>query len=225
MAELLIQTFNGEYIAIFRPKKKTYSILTFNTANRLWRPVYMIIQPDTVTLNDIQTPTVKVMIEYKTGKLVSCKAYGEYLHWIRGEVTYAVPILHKYNSPDSFPPSFHQNEFVCTTNSALPPVNDLWVLRPPPVPVVELEVVQPPVTIRARMPKPIPQRIAWIIAEDASKKVETCPITLESISPLTAAVTSCYHVFDANAIAVWFETNSECPMCKTKCVTTVCFTE
>ena len=77
------------------------------------------------------------------------------------------------------------------------------------------------------LPEKIPQRIAWIVAEDACKRGEDCSITLDAITPITAAVTSCFHVFDANAIAKWLETTpgSQCPMCKKPAVATVCFTE
>jgi hypothetical protein len=138
-------------------------------------------------------------------------------------MTHNVPIIRKLgNSAINFPNTYYSFEFQCTVNSILPPVDALWELAPLPIQQVPAPV---PVIQRVRTPKEIPQRIAWIIAEDASKKEDTCPITLELISPLTAAVTSCYHVFDANAIASWFETHTECPVCKTKCVTTVCFTE
>jgi len=66
-------------------------------------------------------------------------------------------------------------------------------------------------------------RIAWIIAEDASKKGETCAITLDEVSPLTASVTSCYHVFDTKALNIWFQTNTTCPVCKQKTVATKAF--
>jgi hypothetical protein len=66
-------------------------------------------------------------------------------------------------------------------------------------------------------------RIAWIIAEDASKKGETCAITLDEVSPLTASVTSCYHVFDTKALDIWFQTNTTCPVCKQNTVATKAF--
>jgi hypothetical protein len=66
-------------------------------------------------------------------------------------------------------------------------------------------------------------RIAWIIAEDASKKGETCAITLDELSPLTASVTSCYHVFTTTALDIWFQTNNTCPVCKQRTVATRAF--
>ena len=74
--------------------------------------------------------------------------------------------------------------------------------------------------------EPIPRRIAWLIAEAAQKEGEQCGITFDEISPLTAAVTTCFHCFDANAIEIWFRqatANGQdhlCPMCRKRCLTT-----
>jgi len=121
-----------------------------------------------------------------------------------------------------------------------------WLQRLAPIPVVAAAPVAPApapaAPVVARVPRPvaagavprniilpekIPQRIAWIVAEDACKRSEDCSITLDPITPITAAVTSCFHVFDADAIAKWLESTpgSLCPMCKKAAVATVCFTE
>jgi len=224
MAQRSIQTFNSSYIAIYRPNKRTYSILKFNHNHRAWHSNNILIHQDTLSLNQIQTDIVNVKIAYRNDKFVDCTANGKYLVWINGQDTYTIAILRKHPQSRDFPPSYFTYEFPCTNESILPPVDILWILAPVVAPVIP---VVPPLRMaiihRVRTPKEIPQRIAWIIAEDACKKEDTCPITLEPISPLTAAVTSCYHIFDANAIASWFERHSECPVCKTKCVTTICF--
>jgi hypothetical protein len=82
---------------------------------------------------------------------------------------------------------------------------------PPAVPSVAIE--------------PIPKRIAWLIAEDAAKQEEKCPITMEPISPITASVTSCFHTFDSEAIATWLVNHTTCPQCRKKCEATVAYTE
>lgn len=64
---------------------------------------------------------------------------------------------------------------------------------------------------------PIPQRIARLIAEDAANKGETCAITMDDIDVGTAAVTTCFHVFDSEAIKNWFITNTSCPVCRARC--------
>jgi hypothetical protein len=94
----------------------------------------------------------------------------------------------------------------------------LWDLLPAaPVPQ--------PTVILATTLEAIPKRIAWLIAEDAAKNDEKCPITMELISPITASVTNCYHTFDTQAIMSWLINNTTCPQCRKKCVATAAYTE
>jgi hypothetical protein len=68
----------------------------------------------------------------------------------------------------------------------------------------------PPHPPHAALPKFVADAlIAASVAAEA-----TCPITMEPITAATAAVTSCFHVFEANAIAIWLTTNHTCPTCK-----------
>ena len=74
--------------------------------------------------------------------------------------------------------------------------------------------------------KPIPQRIAWLIAEESSKSKETCAITTDEISPITAAVTTCFHVFEYESIQEWVNKNPArptCPVCREVCAITKAF--
>jgi hypothetical protein len=69
--------------------------------------------------------------------------------------------------------------------------------------------------------KPIPTYISEIIIENAINKKQTCPITLDEITKDSACVTSCFHVFDKEALTIWLKdkkNNSCCPLCKQKCV-------
>lgn len=84
---------------------------------------------------------------------------------------------------------------------------------------------QPPPVIKIIL-KPIPQRIAWLIAEDYSKSKETCAITTDEISPITAAVTTCFHVFEYDSIKEWVNKNPArptCPVCREVCAITKAF--
>ena len=84
---------------------------------------------------------------------------------------------------------------------------------------------QPPPVIKIIL-KPIPQRIAWLIAEDSSKSKETCAITTDEISPITAAVTTCFHVFEYDSIQEWVNKNPArptCPVCREVCAITKAF--
>ena len=76
--------------------------------------------------------------------------------------------------------------------------------------------------------KPIPRRIAWLVAEDACKNKESCPITTNELSPITAAVTSCFHVFESESLGEWFARHparTKCPVCREVCLMTKAFEE
>lgn len=60
----------------------------------------------------------------------------------------------------------------------------------------------------------LPKFVADALIRDAVAAAAICPITMEPISADTAAVTSCFHVFDANAIAIWLADHHTCPTCK-----------
>jgi len=68
-------------------------------------------------------------------------------------------------------------------------------------------------------PTPLPKFVADALIRDAVAADAICPITMEPITSATAAVTSCFHVFDANAIAIWLADNHTCPTCKTPAAT------
>ena len=68
---------------------------------------------------------------------------------------------------------------------------------------------------------PLPKFVADLLIADAIAKSSVCPITMEPITAQTAATTSCFHVFDANAIAIWLTNESKCPTCKSPCVASV----
>lgn len=62
---------------------------------------------------------------------------------------------------------------------------------------------------------PLPQFVATALISDAVTKAATCPITMEPITPETASVTPCYHIFDATALTSWTASgNTTCPTCK-----------
>ena len=61
---------------------------------------------------------------------------------------------------------------------------------------------------------PIPQRIALLIAEDAVKGGEICPISLNPITIENSSVTSCFHIFEKASAKIWFDSHNICPICK-----------
>jgi len=184
-----------------------------------------------------------------TTRLIECKASGLYLKY--GVIN--VPVIEKRpKSPRSFPASYFKNEFTSQFQEEAVDIGPLWEINPPLVvprpPGLEVvrnimanqivgQLNRDVILARNRLRNPppvdrqtntfiiekIPQRIAWIVGEDAEKKGDTCPISLELLSPVTASVTACYHVFKTEAIQTWFETSNKCPMCNEITVFTECF--
>jgi len=224
-----IQTFNTNFIAIFRPKKQTYSILTWDQQFRYWKRA--LVDPElqpTITVGRITIPpaSVSIKIDRTTSNLfVKCLVQGKVLMY----GTAVVPIIQKKSgSTRNFPNGIYAGEFTCTNlyTGNIPNANTLWTLRPVPQieNPVQLPIIANPLPINPVVSvEPIPQRIAWLIAEDACVRNEICSIILEPISPITSSVTNCFHVFETNAIKTWLEKNSTCPLCKKKAVATKAF--
>lgn len=219
MAERFIHQFRDSYIAIYRPNKRTYTILQWVTDRNYWKR--HLTDPDHLAQIELCTQTIPpaptkintIRGNVATNRFVKCIASGQFLLYNGHHVA----ILQKTaDSASNFQNSLFAGEFpghtipIGTTTADRP----LWTLTgddPVPVP--------PPKPVRVA----IPMRIAWIIAEDACKKGETCAITLDELSPLSASVTSCYHVFTTKALDIWFQTNNTCPVCKQRTVATRAF--
>ena len=65
--------------------------------------------------------------------------------------------------------------------------------------------------------RPIPKDIASLIAKNAETNSVICPITMDPINSNNCSVTSCYHLFDTDAINTWLNSNPSCPICKQTC--------
>ena len=66
----------------------------------------------------------------------------------------------------------------------------------------------------------IPQHAVRAFLRDAAMQEEICPITNEEIDVTNGAMTSCFHLFEKNAIATWLampNSEAKCPVCKNKC--------
>ena len=217
-----IRLFRRGQIAIFRPNKKTYSLLGWNIAGVYWsRDTVDAEYAAAATIRTHSLPSAPVLINTIANNTtvnlnVKCKATGKYLFYNGVEIPI---IIKERDSPRSFSDSIYNFEFTCTaTSEEEPNTEPLWTLY-----TAEPRIVYTLLTPERPL-EPIPQRIAWLIAEDASKRGETCSITLDEISPITASVTTCFHTFDANAIVTWFQTNDTCPMCKRKALATPAYT-
>jgi len=225
--ESTIHRFNGVLLAFFRPVKKTYYFLKWDTAKSMW-----------VSYNEDHAPFVlhrstehvagNVVIRIQTGRANSLTSYqtrivcdGTFLKLANLCVPIARPaqpvaaarigkeyttMEHDYNV---------NNDYTLNVN--------LWSVAEPAAPAT-------PTQQQRRKPlAPIPRRIAWLIAEDAAKNKETCSISMDEISPITAAVTTCFHVFDSASLKEWFDKiespKKTCPVCRETCVSQEAYQE
>ena len=60
----------------------------------------------------------------------------------------------------------------------------------------------------------IPRRIAHTLIQEQVNNAAECPIQMELLTHENAAITGCYHFFEKDAIARWFQYNSTCPQCR-----------
>ena len=138
------------------------------------------------------------------------------------------------------PPPFVKKEYTLADPNgyALPVDERLWNVVPVPaiIPIPSAHTQQQQqqavptnlvATTVTQILKPIPQRIAWLIADDACKNKEVCPISTNEISPITAAVTTCFHVFESEHLSEWFARNriTKCPVCRQVCQMTKAYSE
>jgi len=66
----------------------------------------------------------------------------------------------------------------------------------------------------------IPQHVIMALLRDAAMQEETCPITTFDLDIENGAITSCFHLFEKNAIRHWLSmpsSNNKCPICNTPC--------
>jgi len=83
----------------------------------------------------------------------------------------------------------------------------------PVAPILPIEKTKFPITT-------IPQHVVMALLRDAAMQEEVCPITSEEIDVTNGAVTSCFHLFEKNAIMQWLlmpNSRDKCPICNTQC--------
>ena len=218
-----IHTFNTHHVAFFRPIKRTYIILYWHIQRRKWLKFTGDL-PNLSIHRSLNTDNGRVRISIATRpdgiiQQIDVRSRGYYLQ----SGTNLITILEK---DGSLPQSFNTREYTLENPALVADLHevDLWNTAPPP-----LVVAPPPAPQPTLAPlKAIPKRIAWLIAEEASKAEESCPILSDPISPLTCAVTTCFHVFDHDAISEWFArnpVNTKCPVCRDLCLFTKAFTD
>jgi|LauGreDrversion2_5_1035112.scaffolds.fasta_scaffold43321_1 hypothetical protein len=92
----------------------------------------------------------------------------------------------------------------------IPMSYDLIPVRRPPPP----QRPPPAVPSDPTHLKPFPRHLVAAVLANAVANNAICPITMDPITPETATVTSCGHVFQTEAIRYWLTTNAICPECR-----------
>jgi hypothetical protein len=221
MATVNIHNFLYNKIAVqHRRNTYTYNLFSWDEPSLIWRPVVCdmnpifhhqsITQAATATVNITLTPwlpphTVRgnryqrpVVCTGKFLKTTATNGNVEYIPVVTMRIT--VPQTLKKRDYTSMDPTEPVSQDV-----------NLYTVRPA-APAQKVKPQQTPLT-------PIPKRIAMLIAEDACKKDESCPISMEVLTVDTMAVTTCFHVFNQDAIAGWFAQSDSktCPVCRASC--------
>ena len=213
-----IHTFVGQYICFFRRNKKTYYVLQWNSQRSKWLRSNPPLPDLTLHRSNIsRAGEVSINVATYPGapaKLIPVTGDGFYIK--SGDIR--IPILKARNSLGQ---AFMMTEYTALETPFTQTDELLWSVQAEP-----LQPAQPPPL--AVTQEKLPKRIAWLIAEDASKNSETCPISTNDISPITASVTTCYHVFDTDSINEWIARNpinTPCPVCRKPCEVTAAYAE
>jgi hypothetical protein len=209
-----IRTFAGPYVCFFRRNKKTYYVLQWDNNVRKWLRSNPALPDLTLHRSNI-TRDGEVSINVATyggapAKLIPVTADGFYIK--SGDI--CIPIV---KANHSLSHAFMMTEYTALETPFTNTDYVLWSLATVHAPE------PPPLAI---MQEKLPKRIAWLIAEDACKAGETCPISTNEISPITSSVTTCYHVFETEAINEWIQRhpiNTPCPVCRKPCETTIAY--
>lgn len=75
----------------------------------------------------------------------------------------------------------------------------------------------PPPTSKDPPPPAFPAHLVGPVLGSAEADRKICPITMEPIRKKTAAITSCGHIFQKEAIQEWLASHDTCPECRQRC--------
>jgi len=202
-----ISVFIGSVVAFHRPRKGTYYLFKWDPSSQKWYRdalEYPNLVVNRSNLHREASGQINVVLGRRNTHMIQFVSDG---HYLTSGVIY-IPIL---KATQRIPPFTIYKEYTAGVAEYLITDVRLWNVTQPAPPAAP---AAPP------QADPIPQRIAWLIAEDASKEKECCPITMNEISPIVAAVTSCFHVFERAALQEWMETKDSCPVCRKRCAIT-----
>jgi hypothetical protein len=238
-----IHNFTTLHIAIHRPVKRTFVVFSWEAGVRKWIPYTDDLPELRLKRSSVSTNgAVQINVAkrpYREAVNIAVSSNDHYL--TAGNMD--IVIVKKTGA--QLPAGYMKRDYPAPPATAEVEITDkeLWTVRA----LAEQQAAQqeaaqevpglaalaaaaqpqqqPPPVIKTIL-KPIPQRIAWLIAEESSKSKETCAITTDEISPITAAVTTCFHVFEYDSIQEWVNKNPArptCPVCREVCAITKAF--
>jgi len=76
---------------------------------------------------------------------------------------------------------------------------------------------RPAAESRSQRRTPFPSHLVAAVLAHAASTATLCPITMEPVTPDTATVTSCGHIFQSTAIVQWLTDHDTCPECRAPC--------
>lgn len=234
MAAQEIRMFTHSYLAFYRPRKRSYFCLKYVPNANVWEPFSIAMVAEGIhatirksTVHNIHNTQPGAHIFARTSpradrqrERIQIMGTGLYLSIPLQDGTAIIAAI--VTRPIAMPGKYIDTEIEAVHGVPYEMNTRLWQDPAPPEPPAA-----PVPAVQATKLTAIPRRIAWLVAEDAQKQGETCPISLEAISPLTASVTTCFHCFDSEQLNAWLATRParECPMCKKACLATKAFEE
>lgn len=164
------------------------------------------------TIYSFMCPTPLPLIHFDDDPNLECRHYNAF------SVNEGTPRAYRYWEQRWDPTVIHRDLIAVHTRRP-PSERERPPWRTPPA-------GEPPVTVAkpVAIPVAIPSYVAKLLIADAVATNAVCPITLDPITA-TDSVTSCFHVFNADAIASWLATDESrgtCPTCKQPCAVTCC---
>lgn len=224
-----IQTILGQMIAVKRPRAGDYFFFEYFLDSRIWAAAYTAANDGWTLHKSTRHPRSACRLNIRKNRfqaavqqMLSFTTDGEFLK--SGDRR--IPVL-IFDGPAITIGRLRIDHFITAIPARAEEYREeveLWREMAPPAPAPAPVVVPPlplPVPKALVELEPLPRRIAWLVAEDAEKQQETCPISLDPISPITASVSTCFHSFDTEHLNTWLATQTgaaKCPMCRKTCV-------
>jgi hypothetical protein len=148
---------------------------------------------------------------------------GSYVEGITSAEVAAAETLYRGLATDTYT-GFNTSDLSVTLESALRPLLDWPALDPTLIMIPSVRIVygesESSMSQSQSHPLPLPKHVAALVIDKAISEGTQCPITMETLTAETAAVTSCGHVFQAEALRTWLTARGTCPECRQVAVAT-----